>query len=137
MAITPVLGPASGGKSQWIAARLVPGIVVIDYTRIYVALSGAERGDDGRYPERVAGDQLLPLSSAVKAVTLSMAVERGFSGFVTSSARDDLPTLERITGTPAVIIDPGEEVIRARLADPVTGQLSSECATALARWYSS
>ena len=135
MPIQPVVGPASGGKSQWISARLTPGQVVLDFTRIYVALAGIERGSDGRYPERVAGDPLLPLTSAGKAVLLSMAMERQLDGFVTSSSRDDVPMLERVTGQPAVVIDPGESVVRARLADAVTGELSSECNNALSRWY--
>ena len=135
MPITPVVGPAGAGKSQYIAASIRPGWVVLDFTGLYVALSGVQRGPDGKFPERVAGDPLLPMTSAIKAVALSMAVERELDGFVTSSARDDVPTLERITGRLAVVIDPGESVIRARLADAVTGELSSECSAALARWY--
>ena len=135
MAIQPVLGPASGGKSQWVAQRLLPGWVIIDYTALYAALSGVQRGSDGKFPERVTGDPLLPMISSVKAVALSMAVERGLSGFVTSSARADREVLERITGQAAMVIDPGEEVIRARLSDPLTGELSPECSTALSRWY--
>ena len=56
-----------------------------------------------------------------------MAVERGHDGFVTTSAVDDVPVLERATGQPTVTIDPGETVIRTRLADAITGALSSEC----------
>ena len=135
MPIQPVVGPASGGKSQWISARLTPGQVVLDFTRLYVALAGIERGPDGRYPERATGDPLLPLTSAGKAVLLSMAVERQLDGYVTSSSRDDVPMLERVTGQPATIIDPGEATVRARLADPITGELTTECANALTRWY--
>ena len=133
--MTPIVGPAGGGKSQYIRERIRPGWVVLDFTALYAALSGVERGPDGRYPERIAGDPLLPLVSAAKAVILSMAVERELDGFVTSSARADVPILERVTGKSAVVIDPGEAVIRARLADPVTGELSAECTKAVARWY--
>ena len=135
MPITPVVGPAGAGKSQYIAATTRPGWIVLDYTAIYAALSGVQRGPDGKFPERVAGDPLLPMTAALKAVALSMAVERELDGFVTSSSRDDVPTLERITGQSAVVIDPGESVVRARLVDAVTGQLSPECAVALGRWY--
>ena len=78
---------------------------------------------------------MLPFVSAVKAAALSLAVERELSGFVTSSARDDVAVLERITRTAAVVIDPGELVVRARLADPETGELSDECENAVGRWY--
>ena len=33
-------------------------------------------------------------------------------------------------------IDPGEQVVRRRLADPDTGELDPECDRALLRWYS-
>ena len=135
MPIVPVCGPAGAGKSQYIAATIRPGWIILDYTALYAALSGVQRGPDGKFPERVAGDPLLPMTAAVKAVALSMAVERQLDGFVTSSARDDVSTLERITGQSAVVVDPGEDVVRARLADAVTGELSPECSAALSRWY--
>lgn len=135
MPITPVVGPAGGGKSQYIAANIRPGWVIVDFTALFVGLTGVQRGADGKYPERVTGDPILPMTSALKAVALSMAVEREMDGFVTTSNRDDVPTLERITGTAAVVVDPGEAVIRARLADAVTGQLSQECNAAFSRWF--
>ena len=136
MPITPVAGPAGAGKSQYIAATIRPGWVVIDFTSLYVALSGVQRGPDGKYPERHAGDPLLPLAAYLKSTALRQAVERELDGFVTTSARADIPELERVTGQPAKVIDPGEETIKARLAEAVTGELSPECSAALARWYS-
>ena len=135
MPITPIVGPAGSGKSQYIAANLRPGWIILDYTGLYAALTGVQRGPDGKFPERMAGDPVLPLVSALKAVALSMATERQLDGYITSSARADVEVLERATGQKAVVLDPGESVIRARLADPVTGELSGECASALARWY--
>ena len=32
-------------------------------------------------------------------------------------------------------VDPGEDVVRARLSDPETGVLSGECDQAIGRWY--
>ena len=158
MAITPIAGPAGSGKSQVIAAELRPGGVVIDFTRLYVALAGIERGPDGRYPERQPDDPLVPLVSAVQAFALSEAVKRELDGYVTTASRDRVPLLERITGRPARIVDPGEDVAAARLMvaadvevdlsdDPVSPrrptaaktvrprQLSDNCRRALARWY--
>ena len=40
MPIQPVLGPAGGGKTQWIAERQKPNDVVIDFSYLY---RGAER----------------------------------------------------------------------------------------------
>ena len=34
------------------------------------------------------------------------------------------------------IVDPGIDVVTARLSDPATGSLSDACARAVARWYS-
>ena len=135
MPITPLVGPAGAGKSQHADRELRLGEVLIDFTLLYAALANVTRGPDGRYPERAAGDPLLPLVAAVKAFALSEAVRRELAGFVTSSARSDIGRLESRTGRPAIIIDPGEEAIRARLADPTTGRLSAECSTAMGRWY--
>ena len=33
------------------------------------------------------------------------------------------------------VIDPGEQVVRARLADAISGELSSSCEGAINRWY--
>ena len=68
-------------------------------------------------------------------MALRMAVERELDGFVTSSALADVEVLEAITGETAKVIDAGEDVVRARLADPITGELSPECSAALRRWY--
>ena len=135
MAITPVVGPAGAGKSQYIDRERRPGEVVIDYTLLWAALTMARRGPDGRFPERGDDGPSLPLVSAVKAFALSEAVRRELSGYVTSSARSDVERLEGRTGRRAVIIDPGRAVVAARLTDPETGVLSSACSVALGRWY--
>ena len=71
----------------------------------------------------------------MKDYAVEQAVTRELDGYVTSSSRDDIKRLERITGQEAIVVDPGEEVTKARLADPVTGELSEECEKALRRWY--
>lgn len=135
MPIVPIVGPAGAGKSQVIAAERRPGDVLIDFTLLYAALSGAVRGPDGTYPEREAGDPLLPLVAAVKAFALQQAVDRELDGHVTSSARGEVESLERRTGRPARVVDPGEDTVISRLVDPDTGDLSEECGEAAARWY--
>ena len=136
--ISILRGPAGGGKSQVIAERLQPGEFVADFTRLYVALAAVERGPDGKYPERQDGDPLLGLVSAVKAAVIREAARRELSGYVTTS--DSRPEeIDRLRATGAdgevVTIDPGEEVVRARLADPVSGELSPQCSQAMGRWY--
>ena len=135
MPIVPIVGPAGAGKSQYIARERTAGDVVIDYTSLWAALTGAQRGPDGKYPERRDDDPSLALMSAVKNFALSQAVERELNGFVTSSARADVERLESRTGQQAVTIDPGREVVEARLVDDDTRYLSDECRRALARWY--
>ena len=126
MAIGIIRGPAGGGKSQVIAARLRPGEVVIDFTRLYVALAGVERGPDGRYPVRHDGDPRLALAEYVRMVAVRQASDRELSGYATTS--DSRPeAVERLrdagaTG-PVETVDPGREVVRARLADAGDGRL--------------
>lgn len=135
MPIIPVVGPAGGGKSQFVNRNQETGEVVIDFTLLYAALANVQRGPDGRYPERVAGDPLLPLVNAVKEFALRQAVDRQLNGYVTSSDAQAVSRLEALTGETAEIIDPGREAIELRLRDPETGVLSDECGRALSRWY--
>ena len=87
MAIVPVVGPAGSGKSQIVAAERRPGDVLIDFTALWAALTGATRGEDGRFPVRTDDDPALPLVSVAYWFTLSEAVKRELRGFVTSASR--------------------------------------------------
>ena len=136
MPIVPVIGPAGAGKSQVIENLRRPGQVLLDYTSLYAAVGGVQRDPvTGRYPVRLDGDPAIGLVAALKDYAVDQAVRRELDGYVTSSSRDDIERLERITGEKAIIVDPGEAVTKARLADPATGVLSDECAKALRRWY--
>ena len=128
MPIQPVLGPAGGGKTQWIAERQKPNDVVIDFSYLYRAL----KGTDQKLTRRV-GDPIVPFVQAVKQQALREAVSRQLDGYVTSATPGDRPLLEQTTGVQAVVVDPGEDVVRQRLA--VDGELSVECENALTRWY--
>ena len=136
MPIQVIAGPAGGGKSQLVAEELQPGDALIDFTAIYAAISGVQRGPDGRYPERLPNDPLIPIVSAVRGFALSEAVRRELPGFVTTASRDEVPRLERITGTRARIVDPGEDTVLSRLV-VTEGSLTSSCADAASRWYPS
>ena len=122
MPIVPVIGPAGAGKSQVIENLRRPGQVLLDYTGLYSAIGGVQRDASGRYPVRVDGDPLIGLIAAVKDYAVEQAVRRELDGFVTSSSRDDIDRLERITGEKAVIVDPGEEVTKATAGGPGNGR---------------
>ena len=136
MPITPVVGPAGGGKFQWIARRRRPGDVLIDFTSIWAAVTGAQRDPaTGKYPPRGDDDPSTDMVSYLMAVAVRYAVDNGLSGYVTTSQRSKVADLGRQTGEAAVVVDPGEEVVRDRLVDDETGELDPQCAAALGRWY--
>ena len=135
MPITPVAGPAGGGKSQWIERNRQPGDILIDHTAIWAALTGAQRGPDGRYPAREADDPTTGLVQYLMAVAVRQAAADGLDGYVTTSRRAKVADLEDATGEAAVIVDPGVKVATDRLRDPETGELSPACAAALGRWF--
>ena len=129
MPIQPVLGPAGGGKSQWIAERMKPNDVLIDFSFLYRSL----KGTDEKLVRKI-GDPIVPFVQAVKQHALREAVSRQLDGYVTSATPGDRPLLEQATGQQAVIVDPGEDVVRERLAGP-DGELSVECENAVTRFY--
>ena len=135
MPIVPVVGPVGAGKSQYIEEERRPGDVLVDFTLIYAALSGAVRGADGRYPERQDGDPLIPLAAALMAHALSEAVKRQLRGWVTTASRDKVQTLERITGEPAVVLDPGDDTVIQRHYRKSDPSITMQCSQALGRWY--
>lgn len=135
-------GPAGSGKSGRARRMLAGGDadLLIDFTALYAALSGVERDGEGKYPVRSDTDPLLPLVHAVRAIAVAEGLRRGFRLLRTSSARDDedrdRATAERHGAEyRQIVIDPGREVVAARLADPETGELSQACSVALSRWY--
>ena len=137
MALAIVRGPAGAGKSGYIEKERRPGDLLIDYTAIYVALSGVTRGPDGKYPIREGHDPLLGIVSAIKLYAIAEASRRELGGFVTtsSSAPGEIERLRRLGADGEVVtLDPGEQIVRARLADD-DGELSEQCRLALARWY--
>jgi len=137
MPIQPIAGPAGAGKSQVIAAERRPGDIVVDFTALWVALTGATRGPDGRYPVREDDDPSLPLVSAAYGFILDQAVKRELSGFATTASREAVPRLERITGQTARVVDPGPGPLLARLTEIDDGgeYLDGQCVTAVKRWW--
>ena len=132
-------GPAGAGKSAAAAAELdaITGpAVLVDFQQLYAALTGAVRGPDGNYPLR--DPALLPVTEYARQAVISAAVVRGIGVVATNSDGDSKrrDQLLVMLGKGAVerIIDPGRDIVSARLAEP-TGGLSPACTAAIDRWY--
>ena len=132
-------GPASGGKSQEakrLLSQATEPTIQADFQSIVVALLGLERGPDGKFPIRP--DWILPLAEYVRLSALSGAVTRQLTVVATNSDGDPArraALLDRLgPGATERLVDPGEAVVRARLAD-VDGVLDPECERAISRWY--
>ena len=133
-------GPAGASKSA-LARQLLsenPGLAAIaDFQSVYAALSGDVRGPDGRYPLRV--EQLLPLVEYVRRAIISGAVARDIDVIATNSDGDPERRAFLLSqlgpGATERIVDPGEQIVAARLSDSATGELSPECGSAIGRWY--
>ena len=134
-------GPAGAGKSQIAAELLAAGAVSVlsDVTILWAALSGAVRGDDGRYPERDDDDEALSVARYVQAVAVRVALEAGASVAVTTSRRNQEQRWRQLaddvrTGFEVRTVDPGRAVVESRLSGD-DGKLSKACEEAINRWY--
>ena len=139
MASILISGPAGASKSA-LARKLLaelPLAIAADFQSIYAALALVERDPDGRFPPR--DPRLLPIVEYVRRAILTGAVSREIDVIATNSDGD--PARRKFllgslgAGATERIVDPGIEVVSARLADPVSGDLAEECAGAIARWY--
>ena len=135
-------GPAGGGKSQQARRLLGSGAVDVlaDFTAVYGALTGVERDVDGNYPERESSDPRIPVTSYLVNTVINQALARGLRVVRTtsSSGEDVIRAAEAAADAHGAefdveTIDPGESVIRSRLARD--GLMSDQCETALRRWY--
>lgn len=114
--------------------------VVADLTALWAALRGMERDSDGRYPIREDGDPAVRsgLAAYLRAATVRQALREGLKVAITTGSPTMAPrwaaVAEESGATFSVrTIDPGEELVRDRLADH--GVLSGQCEKAIDRWY--
>ena len=134
-------GPAGSGKSAAARELLRTGKVdvVADFQSILSALLLLERDPEtGRYPPRDrAAEKLIPLAAAIKSAVVREARARELTVVETNSNGSPAQRQRLLAELAGVerIIDPGLQVVQQRLADPVTGQLSSQCREAIARYY--
>ena len=141
MASILLSGPAGGGKSQAAVELVQSGLgptVAADFQSIVVALLQLTRDPvTGLYPVRP--EWVLPLAEYTRQAVITGAVSRQMSVVATNS--DGSPERRKYLlsklgpGATETIIDPGEEVVRARLSNSKTGKLSRECGKAIGRWY--
>ena len=138
-----VEGPAGSGKSQEVARMLRAGEVDIqaDLTAQWVALRAVERGPHGRYPVRPASDPTITtgLAAYLRAVAVREGLRSGLNVAVTSGTPNTAVKWSRVAeeaGAPfrVTTIDPGEAVVRERLAND-DGSMDDECEMAISRWY--
>ncbi len=141
MASILLSGPAGAAKSalalELLAEWTGGPVVLADFQAIYAALTGVRRGPDGRYPLR--NPNLLPLVEYVRRAILTAARNRDIAVIATNSdgnaARRGVLLDELGEGATERVVDPGREVVSARLADAATGTLSPACSGAINRWY--
>ena len=112
-------------------------MVAADFQSLVVALLQLRRGPDGRYPVRP--DWVLPMAEHLRREVIDAAVSRDIDVIATNSdghADRRKFLLERLgPGATERIVDPGREIVSARLADPESGELDPECEGAINRWY--
>ena len=132
-------GPAGGGKSQLsrdLIRESTEPTVVADFQSVVVAMLGHVRGPDGTFPPRPTW--VLPLAEYIRQAIITAAQAREIRTIVTNSDGDPLRRrflLDRLGDATERVVDPGEAVVRARLADAVSGELSDDCVQAIGRWY--
>ena len=111
--------------------------MLADFQLVYRALTDDERGRDGRYPLR--DERLLPTTEYVRRAIVTAAVARDIDVIATNSdgnaERRAFLLAQLGEGAVERVVDPGENIVRARLSDAATGILSDDCDQAVRRWY--
>ena len=114
--------------------------VLADYTALWAATRGIERDNEGKYPVRQDSDPAVRtgLVPWVRAAVVRQALRVGLRVAVTSGTPRTAVKWSQIAREEDALfslrtIDPGEAVVRQRLA--VDGVVSSECEAAVNRWY--
>lgn len=136
-------GPAGSGKSQLARDMLEAGEadVLADVTQLWAGIGGYERDPaTGKYPIRQDDDPALDAALYVQATVVHFALRQNRNVIVTTSRPDQVERWKAVAdeyGAPMQVrtVDPGIDVIRARLADAETGEVIDECEAAIGNWY--
>ena len=113
---------------------------IADFQLVYRALTDVERDRGGRYPPAQRGPAAAHRVCPKRAI-ISGAVARGITVIATNSDGDPERRAFLLgqlgAGATERIVDPGRNIVEARLSDPETGELVELSATqAVGRWYS-
>ena len=142
-ALTLVQGPVASGKSQELDRLKAAGEIDVaaDLTSLWAATGLHKRGPSGKYPTRTGDDPSLQLGRILKTVAVRQGLQNGMRVAVTTSVRGEedrwrLEAEEHGAPFEVVTVDPGEDVIRERLAG-AGGVIEEECEVAFSRWYGS
>ena len=134
-------GPVAAGKTQHLR-EIAAGDIVLDVTAIWAALLNLERDRDGKYRERLSGEDALTLALYLRAAGVREAARRNLTAWVTLSSsqpeavervREKVLSESGVFGR-VVTRDPGPEAILDRLRRE-DGSVSEECEKAIRRWY--
>ena len=136
-------GPAGGGKSALLRELLAAGEIDVaaDVTALWAATGGHERDPaTGKYPVRSETDPALHTARYLQTVAAGFALRQGLNVAISTSRRDQVERWRAVAeehSSPYYVqtVDPGREVVQARLSDPQTGVLDPECESAISRWY--
>lgn len=145
MALTLLQGPGGSGKSQLARDLMDAGQsdLLADVTPLWAAIAAVERDPaTGKYPVRDESSPALAAALYVQATIVHHGLRENLNVVVTTSRPDQVARWQTIAdqhgqGFFVQTVDPGREVVQARLADPVTGELSDPCLDVLKRWYGS
>ena len=109
-----------------------------DFQSVVAALLLLERGPDGKFPIRPTW--VLGLAEQIRSAIIQGATQRQIAVVITNSDGDPARRSYLLSllgeGATERILDPGRDVVIARLADTVSGELSDDCGQAIDRWYS-
>ena len=134
-------GPAGANKSA-LARRLLAEsselAAIADFQLVYRALD-RRRARPLTAAIRSAMIACYRLTEYVRRAIITGAVDRDIDVIATNSdgdpARRSFLLGQLGKGATERIVDPGEDIVAARLSDPETGVLSPECKSAVGRWY--
>lgn len=125
-----VTGPPAAGKSTWVREHAQPGDVVVDYDLLAVALSAPSNGTTHDHRGAVR-------SVAFRARSAAIREALRHAGEVDVYVIHSLPPADALAKyaehqARLVTVDPGEEVVMARIAEqrPATARAVAR------RWYS-
>ena len=108
MALEVVAGPAFAGKGRYVRGEVdrreaagEVGLLVVDYTALYLALAPGEQS--ALRDERVTESGAARLVGALQLSAIRLAVDRQLSGYVTANSPGRAAMLADMVGAPEIV----------------------------------